>query len=1052
MIAIAIAAALVAYAWIMGYLGQTTHKTELAIQIQSVTSINENGKDWLMFYVQNVGQGIVHLQQDTSVYVNDFGRNIASSPKDTTLSAGTILPLQISQTAELKMDCYYTQGEYLKIKVVTTEGTTAELTIQGTNNNQAPLPPGTITHTLTVNTIGNGIVSKNPNKSLYKHADVVQLLASTYPGWQFTQWSGDATGNTNPTTIAMLSDKTVTATFTQKEYTLVINKNGEGTITQTPPGPTYHLGDPVTLTATPDTANGWKFAGWTGDVTSHDIQTTVTIDETPEVTATFTQETYSLTTTINPPNGGTITRNASEPYNQGQKIELTATPNTGFAFTGWSGDATGTVNPTTVTITGNMVVTANFEQNAVTLTLNANPPAGGTIAPNVMGPYKYGDQVQLTAITNTGYTFTGWTGDLSGVASPTWITLDGNKAVTAIFTQKEYSLLVYISGSGTVTKNPDQTTYHYGDAVQLTATPSANWDFAGWTSDLNSHDTQITLTIDETPQITATFTQIPPDQYSLTVTSNPLEGGFTDLNPLGPTYAVNTVVTLTPRPNPGYMFTGFAGDIVSGPTDSAQINMTKDMAVTAYFARIPATLTLIVNPTGTGTIAASPPNPYFVGDAVQLTANPSAGYLFSQWSGGVTGTTNPSAITLSGDTTVTATFTQKEYTLVITKIGSGTITQTPGPYHLGDRVTLTATPSANWNFAGWSGDIDSSSSQVSLTIDENPAVTATFVQSDYTLTVTPTEGGTVAKNPDQTAYHYGDRVTLTATHATGYTFTGWSGDLTGSVNPTQIIITGNMIVTAHFARIPVTLTLNYNPLQGSVTASPGGPYLYGDTVQLTANPATDPGTGYDYTFTSWGGDLISTANPASITLNGDKTVTASFQLNPQQTVLNVGFDTPGNGWDRDWDEWTNPPWRQSANGEGYGNVLYSATSSSSVGDYGRFSSVAKFADDADATHRTTAIHVTFQYRVLNTNSANDLTMWYSGQTNPSGGGNTGWTQVPGGIGTPGDTQWHQGSVTITDPSAFTSTFRFRFYSNLATHGGYSEQVWIDDVVITVDLS
>jgi uncharacterized repeat protein (TIGR02543 family) len=806
MIAIAIAAALIAYAWLMGYLGQTTHKTELAIQIQSVTSINENGHDWLMFYVQNVGQGIVHLQQDSSVYINDFLRTISYCPKNNPLNTGEILPIQIGETKELKMDCYYQQGDYLKIKVVTTEGTFAELTIQGTNTNEAPLPPGTITHTLTLRTLGNGVIYKNPNKSLYKHAEVVQLLASTYPGWQFTQWSGDATGNTNPTTIAMLSDKTITATFTQKEYTLVIHTNGEGTITQTPPGPTYHLGDTVTLTATP--AQNWYFAGWTGDVTSHDLQITLTIDETPEVTATFTQ-----------------------------------------------------------------------------------------------------------------------------------------------------------------------------------------------------------------------------DQYSLTLTSNPANGGSTDMNPPGPTYAYNTVVTLTPRPNDGFMFTGFTGDLVSS-TGPAQITITKNMAVTSQFERMPVTLTLNVNPAGAGTITPSPPDPYYYGDTVQLTAAPAAGYSFSQWSGDLTGTTNPSTITLDDDKTMTATFTQKEYTLTITQIGQGTITKSPDKttYHLNEQVTLTATPAQGWNFAGWTGDVTSSSTQITLTIDETPAVTATFTQATYSLTVSssPTQGGTVSQNPPGSTYTYGQLVTLTANPSTGYTFTGWSGAITGTVSPATITITGNMLVTANFARIGVTLTLNVSPAgKGSITVSPPGPYYYGDTVQLTATPIAG------YSFSQWSGDLTGSTNPATLTLNGDKTVTAAFTQNPTQVLISIGFD--GTPWDAGWNFWSNPPWARATD-------QYSTSPASAKctrDNQGPFSSDPLNAQGA------TAIVVTFDYRVQGT-SASDFKLYYSGDPY-SDYNRVQWTDLGVNLGG-ASAGWHTYTITITNPNAFTSTFRFQFRSqNL----GSGDAIWVDNVQIVM---
>ena len=69
-----------------------------------------------------------------------------------------------------------------------------------------------------------------------------------------------------------------------------------------------------------------------------------------------------------------------------------------------------------------------------TLTLTASPPAGGTIGDTPAPPYYYNDIVTLTATPATGWSFSSWSGDLSGNTNPTTITMNANKAVTAIFT------------------------------------------------------------------------------------------------------------------------------------------------------------------------------------------------------------------------------------------------------------------------------------------------------------------------------------------------------------------------------------------------------------------------------------------------------------------------------------------------------------------------------------------------------------------------------------------------------------------------------------------
>ena len=71
----------------------------------------------------------------------------------------------------------------------------------------------TTQYTLTVNPVGNGSVTLDPAGGVYTGGAEVELTAVADPGWAFSGWSGDLSGSTNPETITMHGDKTVTATF-----------------------------------------------------------------------------------------------------------------------------------------------------------------------------------------------------------------------------------------------------------------------------------------------------------------------------------------------------------------------------------------------------------------------------------------------------------------------------------------------------------------------------------------------------------------------------------------------------------------------------------------------------------------------------------------------------------------------------------------------------------------------------------------------------------------------------------------------------------------------
>ena len=74
-----------------------------------------------------------------------------------------------------------------------------------------PEPP----YNLTLNIMGNGSVIKNPDKEEYDQDDEVILTAIEEEGWIFSHWGFSLTGNTNPATLVMNSDKTVTAYFNE---------------------------------------------------------------------------------------------------------------------------------------------------------------------------------------------------------------------------------------------------------------------------------------------------------------------------------------------------------------------------------------------------------------------------------------------------------------------------------------------------------------------------------------------------------------------------------------------------------------------------------------------------------------------------------------------------------------------------------------------------------------------------------------------------------------------------------------------------------------------
>jgi flagellin-like protein len=113
MIAIAVAASLIAYAWVMGYLGGVTGKVGNSIQIQSMANVGGS----LTIYVQNIGTGPVTL---STVYVDGVQPTTAPAIAQPLLNATNTTSITTSFPAG------YVSTEVVSVKVVCNDGTSAE--------------------------------------------------------------------------------------------------------------------------------------------------------------------------------------------------------------------------------------------------------------------------------------------------------------------------------------------------------------------------------------------------------------------------------------------------------------------------------------------------------------------------------------------------------------------------------------------------------------------------------------------------------------------------------------------------------------------------------------------------------------------------------------------------------------------------------------------------------------------------------------------------------------------------------------------------------------
>jgi len=352
-------------------------------------------------------------------------------------------------------------------------------------------------YTLTIAAGSGGTTNPVPGGHSYDPGTQVTVTAVANSGYRFSGWSGAVTGTTNPITVTMDADKSINASFI-RQYTLHIYAGSGGTTSPTPGSYTYDTGTQVTVTAVPNT--GYGFSGWSGAVTGTTNPLTVTMDADKSIAANFILQ-YTLT--IAAGTGGTTNpAPGSYTYDTGTQVTVTAVPNTGYRFSGWSGAVTGTTNPLTVTMDADKSITASFIRQ-YTLTIAAG--TGGMINP-VPGSYTYdtGTQVMVTAVPNSGYRFSGWSGTVTGTTNPIIVTMDADKSITANFI-RQYTLTIAAGSGGTTNPAPGSYPYDTGTQVLVTAVPTTGYKFSGWSGAVTGTTNPITVTIDGDKSMTANF-------------------------------------------------------------------------------------------------------------------------------------------------------------------------------------------------------------------------------------------------------------------------------------------------------------------------------------------------------------------------------------------------------------------------------------------------------------------------------------------------------------------------------------------------------------------
>jgi hypothetical protein len=216
-------------------------------------------------------------------------------------------------------------------------------------------------YTLTAITAGGGTLALNSTNGAYISNSVATVTATPAAGWKFLQWLGDA-GGTNPvTSVPMGRNKSVQAVF---GTTFSATAAGGGSVVLNPSGGVYPYGTTIQLSAVPQAGNFFVFWGNAASGNLNPLSFVLT-NASPSVSSLFSSLSGGQVALAVVPTGhGQVSLNPrANAYSVGQAVTVTATPDAGQSFLGWSGDASGAQNPLSVSMTQSRIIFANFSKH-----------------------------------------------------------------------------------------------------------------------------------------------------------------------------------------------------------------------------------------------------------------------------------------------------------------------------------------------------------------------------------------------------------------------------------------------------------------------------------------------------------------------------------------------------------------------------------------------------------------------------------------------------------------------------------------------------------------
>jgi len=651
-------------------------------------------------------------------------------------------------------------------------------------------------YTLTLSTVGSGTAAASPSQATYDHGTVVQLTATPNAGWNFDQWTGDTTTTTNPLTITMTANRSLTANFGQHFYTW--NQTGTAawtTATNWTPTRSVPAANDVLTFSGPGATTATGVPTQTVGQILVSGNTSVTLQASAAATLTVQGGTG---TDLSVASGSTLSLTGASAITlqlgPGATGSISGTTNlAGAAHRLQATDTSALIyNPGALFVAGIGLSGSPFGSGTGNSGLNSVEFHSGTLYQHIAGANPFGASAPNTVVTffpgsryridgaitpaMSGRTYADFEYNNAGTQSPS-----GGNALTLdslVITQGTLNLSmtggtvirgdIHVKSGATLNLNPTLASAFSmgGPAAQsidaqgtFSTTTNATLDInntAGvslasnltlggplsFTSgNLNTGVRSVTLSSTSSPSGAAQGT----GWVNGTLTKIYAAGSFSGTLPVGDatTYAPIAISGTGAPAGMSLTASTAAGDHpnlgTSGidPTHSANRRWTLSPALASG-----ATWSATFNFAGADLDAGADPTTFIV----QV-------YNGSAWADLTEGTRTATSTQVTGLTAATpgtqfalGNVPAPNRTLTVNVVGSGSVAKSPNlaNYPNGSKVQLTGTPGAGWAFSAWSGGLVSSTNPDSVLMDADKTVTATFVDvQSPTVSVTAPNGGEV---------------------------------------------------------------------------------------------------------------------------------------------------------------------------------------------------------------------------------------------------------------------------------------------------------------------